>query len=160
MPARWEYEEVAERQVVKEADVSIVDQLKEELKPSLEFGSWIVNAMETGEPTVIHGNVPNRGLIDNLPAGSCVEVACLVDKNGVQPTRYGALPPQCAALNRTNINVQELAVQAVVTGNKEHIYQAIALDPLTGALLTLDEIRAMTDELFAANASYLPVHWR
>ena len=160
VPARWDYDAIAERQVAKEADVSIVDNLKEELKPSLEFGAWIVNAMETGEPTVIYGNVPNHGLIDNLPAGSCVEVACLVDKNGIQPTRYGALPPQCAALNRTNSNVQELAVQAVLTGNKEHIYQAVALDPLTAAVCTLDEIRAMTDELFAANASYLPEHWR
>ena len=116
----------------------------------------IVNAMETGEPTVIYGNVPNHGLIDNLPDGCCIEVACLVDKNGVQPARFGSLPPQGAALNRTNINVQELAVAAVMTGNKDHVYHAIALDPLAGALLTLDEIRAMTDELFAAHARFLP----
>lgn len=160
VPARWNYDAIAKRQVEKEADVSIVDKLKEELKPSLEFGAWIINAMETGTPTVIHGNVPNHSLIDNLPAGSCVEVACLVDKNGVQPTRYGALPPQCAALNQTNINVQELAVAAVLTGDKAHIYHAIALDPLTAAVCTLDEIRAMTDELFAANVHYLPKHWR
>jgi len=160
VPARWNYDAIAKRQVEKEADVSIVDKLKEELKPSLEFGAWTINAMETGTPTVIHGNVPNHSLIDNLPAGSCVEVACLVDKNGVQPTRYGALPPQCAALNQTNINVQELAVAAALTGDKAHIYHAIALDPLTAAVCTLDEIRAMTDELFAANVHYLPKHWR
>ncbi|MGI8486198.1 MAG: alpha-glucosidase/alpha-galactosidase [Thermomicrobiales bacterium] len=118
VPARWGYDALAERQIVREADVSIVDALKAELKPSLKFGAWIINAMETGIPTVIHGNVPNHGLIDNLPEGSCVEVACLVDKNGIQPTRYGALPPQCAALNRTNIGVQELAVAAVITGDK------------------------------------------
>lgn len=160
VPARWDYKTLAARQIEKEADVSIVDELKTELKPSLEFGAWIINAMETGTPTVIHGNVPNHGLIDNLPDGCCVEVACLVDRNGIQPTRYGALPPQCAALNQTNINVQELAVQAVVTGDKEHIYHAIALDPLTAAVCTLDEIGAMTDELFAANARYLLEHWR
>ena len=160
VPARWNYDGLAERQVEREADVSIVDALKAELKPSLEFGAWIINAMETGIPTVIHGNVPNHGLIDNLPDGCCVEVACLVDRNGIQPTRYGALPPQCAALNRTNIGVQELAVAAVITGDKDHIYHAIALDPLTAAVCTLDEIRAMTDELFAANASYLPEAWR
>ncbi|HEU0164476.1 MAG TPA: alpha-galactosidase [Thermomicrobiales bacterium] len=158
--ARWDYDEIAARVPAREADVSVIEALKKELEPSHEFGAWIINAMETDVPTVIYGNVPNRGLIDNLPEGSCVEVACLVDRNGIQPTRYGALPPQCAALNRTNIGVQELAVQAVLTGDKEHIYHAVALDPLTAAVCTLDEIRAMTDELFAANASYLPAHWR
>jgi len=111
--------------------------------------------METDEKAVVYGNVPNRGLIENLPEGCCVELACLVDANGVQPTRFGALPPQCAALNRTNVNVQELAVRAALTGDKEHAYHAVALDPLTGALLTLGQIRAMTDELFAAHARFL-----
>jgi alpha-galactosidase len=91
-----------------------------------------------------------------LPDGCCVEVACLVDRNGVQPTHVGALPPQLAAVNQSNINVQGLAVQAALTGTKEHVYHAIMLDPLTGALLTLDQIRAMTDELFAAEAEWLP----
>ncbi|MGB3305223.1 MAG: alpha-glucosidase/alpha-galactosidase [Thermomicrobiales bacterium] len=156
IPQRWDYLEICRAHDAGESDHQLLANLKVELKPSLEYGALIVNAMETGTPTVIYGNVPNHGLIDNLPAGSCVEVACLVDKNGIQPTRYGSLPPQCAALNRTNINVQELAVQAVLTGDKEHVYQAVALDPLTGALLTLDEIRAMTDELFAAHARFLP----
>ena len=71
------------------------------------------------------------------------------------PTHYGALPPQCAALNRTNVSVQELAVRAALTGNREHVYHAVQLDPLTGALLTLDQIRRMTDELFAAHAGFL-----
>jgi alpha-galactosidase len=100
--------------------------------------------------------VPNRGLIDNLPAGCSVEVACLVDKSGIQPVRYGALPPQCAAVNRTNVNVQELAVRAALTGEREHVEHAVMLDPLTSAVLTLDQIRAMTAELFAAHASLLP----
>ena len=116
----------------------------------------IVNAMETGQPAVIYGNVPNRGLIDKLPEGCCVEVACLVDRNGIQPTHVGPLPPQCAAVNRTNINVQELAVGAALNENRDHVYHAIMLDPLTGALLTLDEIRAMTDEFFAAHRPLLP----
>jgi alpha-galactosidase len=160
VPGRWDHDALAARQIEKEADISIVDELKAELKPSLEFGAWIINAMETGTPTVIHGNVPNHGLIDNLPDDCCVEVACLVDRNGIQPTRFGAIPPQCGALNQTNINVQELAVKAVLTGDKQHIYHAIALDPLTSAVCTLDEIRAMTDELLVANARYLPETWR
>jgi len=83
-------------------------------------------------------------------------VPCLVDRNGVQPTTIGALPPQCAAVNRTNINVQELAVRAMRDENREHIYHAIALDPLTGALLTLEQIRQMTDELLVAESAWLP----
>jgi alpha-galactosidase len=81
------------------------------LAPSVEYGAAIVNAAETGQPSVVYGNVANRGLIPNLPEGCCVEVPCLVDRNGVQPTAVGPLPPQCAAVNRTNTNVQELAVR-------------------------------------------------
>jgi alpha-galactosidase len=112
--------------------------------------------MESGKPTVIYGNVPNHGLIDNLPGDCCVEVACLVDKNGIQPTRFGELPSQCAAVNQTNINVQRLVVEAALTGKKEYVYHAVALDPLTAAVCTLDQIRAMTDDLFAANEGRLP----
>ena len=155
IPQRWDYLEICRSRDADDSDHQLLSALKAELKPSLEYGALIVNAMETGEPTVIYGNVPNHGLIDNLPDGCCVEAACLVDRNGLQPVRFGALPPQCAGLNRTNINVQDLAVQAVLTGDKEHVYHAIALDPLTGALLTLDEIRTMTDDLFAAHAAYL-----
>jgi alpha-galactosidase len=109
---------------------------------------------------VVYGNVPNVGLIGNLPEDCCVEVACLVDANGVQPTAFGVLPPQCAALNRTNVSVQELAVEAALTGEREHVYHAVALDPLTSALLTLEQVRAMTDELFAAHAVFLrPLGW-
>jgi len=156
VPKRWDYEELSTRHAAAETDRTLVESLKVTLEASQEYGAWIVNAMETGEPTVIYGNVPNRGLIDNLPAGACVEVACLVDRNGVQPVRHGALPPQCAALNRTNVNVQELAVQAALTGEREHVYHAVMLDPLTSALLTLDEIRAMTGELFEAQRALMP----
>ncbi|MFN8541993.1 MAG: hypothetical protein U0232_31515, partial [Thermomicrobiales bacterium] len=130
------------------------------LAPSSEYGAYIVHSIVTGQPRVIYGNVPNRGLIANLPEECCVEVPCLVDANGVQPTAIGALPPQCAAVNRTNINVQELAVEAALTGNREHAHHAIMLDPLTSAILTLEQARAMTDEMIAAEAGWLPAFAR
>ena len=123
---------------------------------SHEYGSWIIEAVTTGEPTRINGNVPNRGLIDNLPDGCCVEVTCLVDGNGVQPTHFGKLPPQLAGLNRTNINVQELIVEAALTGNTDAVHHAVALDPLTAAVCTLPQIREMTNELLAAQSPWLP----
>jgi alpha-galactosidase len=121
-----------------------------------EYGAAIINAAETNEPFRFNGNVPNRGLIINLPAGACVEVPCLADAMGVQPTVVGDLPPQLAALNRTNINVQELAVFGGVLGDREAVYHAVILDPLTGAVCTFDEIRRMTDDLFAAEEAWLP----
>jgi alpha-galactosidase len=121
-----------------------------------EYGSRIIEAIETNRPTSINGNVPNRGLIDNLPLGCCVEVPCLVDGNGIQPTHVGSLPPQLAALNRTNINVQELIVEAGLTGNREAVYHAVMLDPLTAAVCTLPQIRAMVDELLVVQRQWLP----
>jgi alpha-galactosidase len=112
--------------------------------------------METNQPARINGNVPNRGLITNLPEGCCVEVACLVDASGVQPTRVGNLPPQLAALNRTNINVQELIVEAALTGQTEAVYHAVKLDPLTAAICTLPQIQAMVGEMLQAQARWLP----
>jgi alpha-galactosidase len=123
---------------------------------SHEYGSHIMEAIETHQPFVIAGNVPNRGLIDNLPQGCCVEVPCLVNGNGIQPTKIGAMPPQLAALNRTNINVQELIVEAALTGNIEAVYHAVMLDPLTGGVCTLDQIRAMTSDLLEAQTDWLP----
>jgi alpha-galactosidase len=152
---RWDYYEICAAHDEGGRTQELLTSLKQELKPSVEYGAQIVNSMETDQKAVVYGNVPNRGLIENLPAGCCVELACLVDANGVQPTHYGKLPPQCAALNRTNVNVQELAVQAALTGDREHVYHAVQLDPLTGALLTLEQARAMTDELFAAHAPFL-----
>lgn len=121
-----------------------------------EYCSKIIHAMETNTPFLFYGNVENTGLITNLPNGSCVEVPCLVDATGIHPCHVGDLPPQCAALNRTNINVQELIVKAALEGDREAVYHAIALDPLTASILTLDEIRNMTDELLAASISLLP----
>ena len=121
-----------------------------------EYGSRIIHAMETDEKVLVHGNVLNHGLIDNLPAGCCVEVPCLIDKNGIQPVKVGALPPHLAALDRTNINVQELTVLAALTGRKEHIYHAAMLDPHAGAELSLEEIWALVDELIQAHGGWLP----
>jgi alpha-galactosidase len=123
---------------------------------SQEYGSLIIHSMETGEPRVVYGNVANHGLIDNLPPGCCVEVPCLVDKNGLQPTKIGALPPHLAALMQTNINVQSLIVEAALTGNREHIYHAAMLDPHTAAELSLDQIWSLVDELIEAHGNMLP----
>jgi alpha-galactosidase len=123
-----------------------------------EYGSLIIHSMETGQPRVIYGNVPNHGLIDNLPAGCCVEVPILVDKSGLQPTKIGALPPHLAALMQTNVNVQSLAVEAALTGKREHIYHAAMLDPHTAAELSLDQIWSLVDDLIAAHGDWLPVY--
>jgi alpha-galactosidase len=123
---------------------------------SVEYGSGIIHSMETGTPRVIYGNVANTGLIDNLPAGCTVEVPCLVDRTGVQPTRIGALPPQLAALMQTNVNVQGLTVAAVLEGRRDHIYHAAMLDPHTAAELDLEQIWSMVDELLAAHGEMIP----
>ena len=123
---------------------------------SHEYGSFIIEAIETHVPICINGNVPNTDLVNNLPQGCCVEVPCLVDGNGIQPTKVGSLPVQLAALNRTNINVQELIVEAALTGSKEAIYHAAMLDPLTAAVCTLPQIRSMVDEMLEAQKAWLP----
>jgi len=123
---------------------------------SHEYGSYIIEAMETNRPTHVNGNVPNWSIIDNLPEGCCVEVPCLVDANGVQPTKVGVVPTQLAALNRTNINVQELIVEAALTGDAEAVYYAVMMDPLTAAVCTLPQIRSMVDEMLTAQAKWLP----
>jgi alpha-galactosidase len=123
---------------------------------SHEYGSYIMEAIETNQPARVNGNVPNWNLIDNLPDGCCVEVPCLVDANGVQPIAVGALPSQLAALNRTNINVQELTVEAALSGDVEAVYHAVMLDPLTAAVCTLPQIKAMVAEMLQAEAQWLP----
>jgi alpha-galactosidase len=128
-------------------------------KRSHEYGSGIINAIVTGQPRVIYGNVSNNGLIDNLPVGCCVEVPVLVDKSGLQPTKIGALPPQLAAIMQTNINVQSLVVEAALTGKREHIYHAAMLDPHTAAELSLDQIASLVDDLLAAHAKTGLSNW-
>ncbi|UVI28221.1 alpha-glucosidase/alpha-galactosidase [Paenibacillus spongiae] len=122
-----------------------------------EYASYILEAIETNVPFKIGGNVMNTGgLISNLPREACVEVPCLVDRSGVNPTYVGALPPQLAALNRTNINTQLLTIEAAITRKREHIYHAAMLDPHTAAELSMDDIVAMCDDLIEAHGDWLP----
>lgn len=127
-----------------------------EIKQSREYAASIINSLETGEPSVIYGNVLNNGLIDNLPQDCAVEVACLVDRNGVQPVKFGNVQPQLAALMRTNVNVQQLTVEALMTENPEYIYHAAYLDPHTSAELDLDQIHDLVDDLRRAHGDWLP----
>ncbi len=123
---------------------------------SAEYCSWIIEAKELDKPFRLQGNVRNEGYIDNLPQDCCVEVPVYVDRQGIRPLRVGSLPPQCAAMNLTNITVQSLAVEAHVTQDPEHVMHAIAMDPLTSAVCTLEEIRRMTSEMLEANRKWLP----
>ena len=121
-----------------------------------EYASHIMQAVVSGVPYKIGGNVLNNGFITNLPKEACVEVPCLVDSMGVHGCYVGALPVQCAAMNMTNINVQLLTIEAARTLKKEHIYQAAMLDPHTGSELDIDTIKKMVDELIEAHGDYLP----
>lgn len=121
-----------------------------------EYAPQIIHSIETGRPRRIYGNVRNAGLIDNLPEGACVEVPCLVDRAGVQPTAVGSLPPQLAALNRQYANVCELTVRAALEGRRDHVYQAAMLDPVTAAALPVDRIVELVDEMIEAHADLVP----
>lgn len=115
-----------------------------------------INALVTGEPCVEYGNVRNDGLIDNLPADACVEVLCRVDGDGIRPIAVGALPTQCAALNRTLLNVVELTVRAALEQRRDHVLHAVLLDPNAAATLTIDQAKALVDELIEAHGDLLP----
>ena len=121
-----------------------------------EFASYIIKAVATDVPFRIHGNVLNTGLITNLPQNACVEVPCLIDRNGINPCYVGELPEQCAAVNRTNINVQLLTIKAAETLKKEYIYMAAMLDPHTSSELSIDDIRNLCDDLIEAHKGWLP----
>ena len=123
---------------------------------SMEYGSGIIHSMETGQSRVVYGNVPNKGIISNLPDDCCVEVPCVVDVSGITPLQIGALPPHLAALMQTNINVQSLTVEAALTGKREHVYHAAMFDPHTAAELDLDQIWALVDELLTAHRGMIP----
>ncbi len=124
--------------------------------PTHEYAATIMDSITTGTPAVIYGNHANRGHIPQLPEGAAVEVPTLVDANGLHPTVVPDLPPHLIALMRTNLNVQELTVQALLTENREHIYHAAMLDPRTAAELDLRQIRALVDDLIAAHGDWLP----
>jgi alpha-galactosidase len=146
----------------REYVIPLIEKQAEDLRNDLKIGKIFdlgehrytviavsaINAMETGNQIRIFGNVKNNGLIPNLLEGCVVEVPCMIDKGGVHPTYIGNLPEQCAALNRLNINVQELAVRGIVEKNKQKVLQSLLLDPLTFSMLSIDEIKEMVDELF------------
>jgi alpha-galactosidase len=156
LPDRWDYLRVClSHDDAGQAD-EIVEKTRGGLKAGLEYGAYIIHSIETNTPRVVHGNVRNDGLILNLPDGCCVEVPCLVDGAGVQPTAIGMLPAACAAVNRTNVNVQELAVLGALSGDRDTVVAAVSLDPLTSSLLTLPRIREMVEEMFEAEAGWLP----
>jgi len=135
----------------KQRSVELVENPSLTHERTHEYGSYIMEAMETDVPYRIGGNVLNTGLIPNLPAKAVVEVPCMVDRSGVQGCYVGELPEQLAALNRTNINVQLLTIEAAFTGQREAVYHAAMLDPHTGSELTLDEIRSLCDEMLEAH---------
>jgi len=127
-----------------------------EMKRGPEFASYIVEAMKTNKPTVIYGNVLNTGLIDNLPQDGVVEVACLVDRKGIQPTHFGPLPTHLALLNQQHMAFHDLVATAVLEQDREAAVHALMVDPLTAAVCSLEEIRQMFDEMVAAERDYLP----
>lgn len=140
----------------KQMRVDLVENKSLEHERTHEYASYIMEAMETDKPYKIGGNVLNKGLITNLPSDAVVEVPCLIDRNGVNPCYVGALPQQLAALNRTNINVQLMTIEAALTLKKENIYMAAMLDPHTSSELSMDEIVAMCDDLIEAHGDWLP----
>jgi alpha-galactosidase len=156
LPKRWDYYEICSAHSPDHnVDEFVETSCREGLAPSQEYGAYIIDSMTTGTRRVIYGNVPNDGLVSNLPSDCCVEVACLVSDLGLRPLRYGRLPAACAALNNVQVNVQRLAVRAALDCDRSLVYAAVALDPLTGALLTLSQIREMVDGLFEAERPWL-----
>lgn len=145
----------------RENDEKIIKQLEGtlpiELASSNEYAAIIIEAMLKNEPKVIYGNVPNEGLIHNLPGDGVVEVACMVDRNGINPCRFGSLPEHLAALCRSNMAFFDLAVGAVLNNDKEMARHALMVDPLSAAVCSLDEISDMFEELYEAERDFIPV---
>ena len=134
----------------------VTDAAPLDLERGHEYAAYIVNALEGGEPFEFNGNVANTGLITNLPQDACVEVPVWASRKGLSPVAVGALPPQCAILTNVSAQIEEMTVEGCLTGDRRLIYQAIANDPLTAAVLSLAEIQTMVDEMFEFNADYLP----
>jgi alpha-galactosidase len=128
----------------------------EDLERGQEYAAYIINALQGGQPFKFNGNVQNTHLITNLPEGACVEVPVLVNRAGFHPMHVGALPPECALLTQLSSGIEELAIQASLAGDPTMVYRAICHDPLTAAVLSLAEIKQMTNELFAQHKDYLP----
>jgi len=145
------------RQELDEKRKKIIDGKEEpDLERSVEYACQIIEGITSGRPKVIYGNIPNTGLVTNLPQNEVVEVACLVDKRGIYPTHFGTLPPQLAALNKSNMAVYDMAVRAILSNSYEMAEQALMLDPLTAAVCSLAEIRSMFAELYRAERDYIP----
>ena len=126
------------------------------LERGIEYAASIINALRGGEIYAFNGNVPNTNIISNLPEGACVEVPVYVDRNGFSPVHVGPLPPQCVTLTHTNVMVEEMAVEAALTGDPRLVFQAVAHDPLSAAVLSLAEIKNMVNEMLRQNRDYLP----
>jgi alpha-galactosidase len=154
-----EYLRRSERGVAEYADLRRSLEAGESLEVEFgpEYAPQVIHSIETGKPRTVYANVRNRGCISNLGDDVCVEVPCLIDRAGVQPTSVGELPPGPLALNRLYASVCELTVLAALEGSRERVYQAAMLDPLTAASLTIDETVAACDELIEAHAGYLPI---
>jgi alpha-galactosidase len=153
----WDYLEICRSSDAADSNAEILAEARANgILRSGEFAAPIVDSLVTGTKRVVYGNVRNGDLIENLPADACVEVACEVDRNGVRPLRFGELPPVCAALNQVQITVQRLTVRAAMTGDRDLLHAAVALDPLTSAVQTLPKIHEMVDRMLEAEAPWLP----
>ena len=141
---------------VKEIQNWLEDKNPLDLRRGNEYAASIINAYFGGEPFRFNGNVPNRGLIPNLPQNACVEVPVYADAQGFNPVYVGELPPQCAALNNISIASEEMAVEGCLSGDRDKIFHAVAYDPLSAAVLSLSEIKSMVNEMFDKNKGYLP----
>ncbi|MFI0420998.1 hypothetical protein [Spongiactinospora sp. 9N601] len=156
LPRRWDYLEITGAQTDTDQELLAERLAAGEPEAGEEYAAWIADSIVTDTPRTVYGNVPNTGLITNLPDGCCVEVPCLVDGSGVQPTHVGRLPSACAGINLASIGFQGCVVDAYRQRSRDLVYAAVSLDRLTGSLLGLDQIRAMTDELIEAERPWLP----
>lgn len=156
IPERWDYYEICKNHDFEALEARATELAEKPLEPSHEYGAYIIESMTSNTPRVVYGNVPNTSIITNLMAGCSVEVPCLVDAQGIQPTYIGDLPPACAGINAGSVAVQACAVKAAQTGDRDLVHAAVALDKYTSAVLTLDEIHTMVEEMFDAEAKWLP----
>jgi alpha-galactosidase len=153
----WNYLEICRSSDAVDDNAEIVDEARRiGIRHGGEFAAPIIDSIVTGTPRVVYANVRNGGSIENLASDACVEVACAVDGNGIRPIRYGSLPPACAGLNQVQIAAQRLTVEAAMTGDRDLVHAAVALDPLTGAVQTLPRIHEMVDRMLEAEAMWLP----
>ena len=156
-PNRWDFYEICSKHDEENRVARFIENIgQRELTPSHEYGAWIIDSITTGTLRLVHGSVPNEGSITNLPQNVAVEVPVFVDRQGLRPQVVGDIPPACAAVSMTTVNQVQLAVEASLTGDRDLIYAAVAMDPLTGALLTLPQIRKMVDEMLEAEKQWLP----